>query len=78
MLVSKVQKGALEDKFTARDIRQKQWRYLTKDEPIAAALEWLEDNGWLRLEQTGGTGPGSGRRTLRFHINPNVKTGGAS
>ena len=31
----------------------------------------LED--WLRSEATGGTGPGSGRRTLRYRIHPAIK-----
>ena len=49
-----------------------QWRHLTKNEAIQAALDWLEDEDWLRGETTGGTGPGSGRRTVRHHIHPAV------
>jgi hypothetical protein len=40
-----------------------QWRSLTTDETIEAALDWLEDEDWLCSKATGGTGPGSGRRT---------------
>jgi hypothetical protein len=36
-------------------------------------LDWLEDEDWLRSEATGGTGPGSGRRTLRYRIHPAIK-----
>jgi hypothetical protein len=32
----------------------------------------LEDEYWLCSEVTGGTGPGSGRRTVRYRINPAV------
>ena len=39
----------------------------------AAALDWLEDEDWLRSEATGGTGPGGGRRTLRYRIHPAIK-----
>ena len=35
--------------------------------------DWLEDEDWLRSEATGGTGPGSGRRTLRYRIHPAIK-----
>ena len=71
-LAAKLAQGALDDGFTMRDIRRNQWRHLTKDEAIQAALDWLEDEDWLRAESTGGTGPGSGRRTVRYHINPTI------
>ena len=74
-LAAKIQTGALADGFTARDVRLKQWRYLTKDEGITSALDWLEDSGWLRPEQVGGTGPGSGRRTTRYRVNPKIAGG---
>ena len=69
-LAAKLRRGALEDGFTLRDVRRNQWRNLTTDEAIQAALDWLEDEDWLRSEFTGGTGPGSGRRTVRYRINP--------
>ncbi len=72
-LAAKLERGALDDGFTVRDIRRNQWRHLTKDEAIHAALDWLEDENWLRGESTGGTGPGSGRRTVRYYINPAIK-----
>jgi hypothetical protein len=73
MLASKIEVGELTDGFSARDIRRRQWRYLTTDEPVNAALEWLEDSGWLQSEEIGGTGPGTGRRTTRYRINPAIK-----
>jgi putative DNA primase/helicase len=74
-LAAKLERGALEDGFTLRDVRRNQWRNLTADEAIQAALDWLEDEDWLRGEASGGTGPGSGRRTVHYRINPAVKTG---
>jgi phage/plasmid primase-like uncharacterized protein len=71
-LATKLTRGDLQDGFTLRDIRRHQWRGLAKDDVIQAALDWLEGENWLRSEVTGGTGPGSGRRTLRYLINPAV------
>ena len=75
-LADKVRRGKLADGFTARDVRRNQWRNLTNDEAVQAALDWLEDEGWLRAEVAGGVGPGTGRRTWRYFINPKTaKTG---
>ena len=71
-LAAKLEHGSLSDGFTAREVRRNQWRNLTTDESIHAALDWLEDENWLRSEPTGGTGPGSGRRTVRYRIHPTV------
>lgn len=72
-LAKKLELGALQGGFTLRDVRRHQWRSLTTDEAIEAALDWLEDEDWLRGETIGGTGPGSGRRTVRYHVNPAIK-----
>lgn len=71
-LVEKLTRGALEDGFTLRDVRRHQWRSLTTDDVIQAALEWLEDDHWIRGDAVGGAGPGSGRPTVRYKINPAV------
>lgn len=71
-LAAKLERGALEDGFTLREVRRNQWRGLTTDDAIQAALDWLEDDDWLRSESTGGTGPGSGRRTLRYRLHPAI------
>lgn len=77
-LADKLRQAKLQDGFTARDVRRNQWRSLTTDEAVQAALDWLEDEGWLRAEEVGGAGPGTGRRTWRYSINPKVvKTGKA-
>ncbi len=75
-LAAKLRRGALQDGFTLRDVRRNQWRDLTTDEVIQAALDWLEDEDWLRSEPTGGTGPGGGRRTVRYRVNPAVRQSG--
>lgn len=64
--------GQLADGFTSRDIRRKQRRHLKTDEAVHAALDWLVDEGWLRPEDVGGEGPGTGRKTVRYHINPRI------
>ena len=69
-LADKVRHGKLIDGFTARDVRRNQWRNITSDEAVQAALDWLEDEGWLRADEVGGAGPGTGRRTWRYFINP--------
>jgi len=69
-LAAKLSAGAVEDGFTARDVRRKQWRYLTKEEAVQAALDWLEDEGWLRgVENEHQTG----RPRRCYLINPLVK-----
>ena len=73
-LADKVKGGKLVDGFTARDVRRNQWRHLTTEESVQAALDWLDGEHWLRSEEVGGAGPG--RRTTRYTINPRIKQGG--
>jgi phage/plasmid primase-like uncharacterized protein len=72
-LSDKLCKSKLSNGFTARDVRRHQWKYLTTDEAVQAALNWLEDEGWLQANEVGGSGPGGGRRTSRYNINPKIK-----
>lgn len=72
VLAEKLRQGKLTDEFTARDVRRNQWRSLTTDEAVRAALDWLEDEGWLRSIETGGNNRNSGRRTTRYLINPKI------
>lgn len=69
-LADKVRQGKLQDGFTGREVRRHQWRSLTADQAVTAALDWLEDEHWLRAQEVGGLGPGTGRRTHRYFINP--------
>ena len=61
---------AAHDGFTLRDVRRHQWHGLTSNKDIEFALLWLEDEDWIRGEEIGGDGPGSGRPTTRYTINP--------
>jgi len=71
-LCEKLRKGKLKEGFTVRDVRRNQWTYLTSDDSIKSALNWLEEEKWLRSYETGGDGPGKGPRTCRYKINPKV------
>lgn len=71
-LAGKITAGKLTDGFTAREVRRNRWRNLSSDESVHAALDWLEDEGWLRSKEVGGIGPGTGRRTFQYFINPKV------
>ena len=70
-LTIKLQEGALQDGFTLRDVRRRQWRYLTDDKIVRAAVEWLEDDDWIKgLPQRLKAG---GRPTIRYLINPKIR-----
>jgi hypothetical protein len=71
-LADKLRHGKLADGFTARDVRRHQWRHLTTDETVRAALDWLEDEGWLRGQDMNGAGH-VGRPTVTYRINPAVR-----
>ncbi len=70
-LAEKVKGGKLQNGFTARDIRRNRWRYLTTDEAVQAAADWLTDENWMRPEQVGGAG--AGRPTVRYFVNPAIR-----
>jgi hypothetical protein len=61
----------LSDGFTARDVRRKRRRYLVKEEAVTAALDWLEDKGWIRPMKDSQSSVG--RPTVRYEINPAVR-----
>lgn len=71
-LADKLKADKLTDGFTAREVRRNRWRNLSSDEAVHAALDWLEDESWLRSIEVGGVGPGTGRRTFQYFINPKV------
>lgn len=47
-LCEKLRKGKLKEGFTARDVRRNQWTYLTTTDSVQAALDWLEEEKWIR------------------------------
>lgn len=72
-LARKIEQGKLTDGFTARKVRRNRWRHLSTDEAVLSALEWLEDEHWIRGHDSGGGGPGTGRRTRICAINPAIR-----
>ena len=71
MLASRIERGALADGFTAREVRRKGWRHLGTDADVNAALEWLEGEEWLQAVEPTQSAAG-GRRTVRYLINPEI------
>ena len=69
-LSRKIEQGKVVDGFTARDVQRPGWCRLTNAEAVRAALEWLEDEGWVRPEKA--TTAQGGRPTLVYRINPKV------
>lgn len=64
--------GKIQGGFTARDVRRKRWSGLGTAAQVEAALDILEDFGWLQgYETEGGTG---GRPTVHYFINPQIFT----
>ncbi len=74
-LSTKIQNSKVSNNFTCREVRRNQWRYLTTDEAVRSALEWLEDEKWIQGYTTGSNGPGTGRSTTRYIINPKIQKG---
>ena len=68
----KLPKNFNPEDFTERDVRRNQWRYLTKDIAVKAALDWLEDEGWIRTKKAA---PKEGRPTQRYEVNPAIRSG---
>jgi hypothetical protein len=59
------------DDFTARDVRRYHWQYLNDEKAVEAALDWLENKGWLFRRDM--DGPGIGRPTEHYTLNPAVR-----
>jgi len=76
-LAQKIEDGALQDGFTARDVYRKEWRLLDTKDLANAALEELVEAGWLRQEAP--PAPETGRPPLPvYRINPKIKVRGGS
>ena len=73
-LATRIERGVLSHGFTARDVRRNGWRYLSSDAAVRGALDWLEDEGWLRSAATPMEMAG-GRPTVRYWINPKITKG---
>ena len=67
LLLAKIKAGALNDGFTAYELKRNGWKGLKSDADVDAALASLVAMGWLRLQTAGSEG---GRPTVRYLINP--------
>jgi hypothetical protein len=65
-----IQRGALPDVFSVRDVYKKGWAGLN-EERVLGALRRLEEAGWLRRMKSP-PAPTGGRPTERWEINPRV------
>lgn len=71
-LAARIKGGALADGFTAREVVRKGWAHLSDDNPVTAALDWLEAEGWLRAVDCP-TSEKGGRPTIRYLVNPKAR-----
>lgn len=68
-----IQRGALNDGFTIRDVYRKNWSLLSASKEATEAVEVLVDLGWLRVEQDKRVNGTDGRPTVRYYINPRLR-----
>ena len=71
-LAAKLKQGKLPDKFTARDVQRNRWRYLASKQAVSAALDWLEDEHWIRGYRDKHK-QGAGKSPWRYLINPQLQ-----
>ena len=67
----KLEKQALRDGFTAREVDRHQWQHLSHPETVSDALNLLEDDGWIVPKRVAST-PKGGRPTTLYYINPKI------
>lgn len=70
-LSKKIQSGAVQTGFSARDVHIKGWSGLTDIETVKTAIDVLVNENWLRpiIVETGG------RRKESFEVNPKLSEG---
>ncbi len=68
-LAKKIKSGKVEDGTTVRDVYRNQWSFLTSPVLVRAALDILEECGWVKTQivETGG------RSTEIVELNPELK-----
>ncbi len=74
-LADHLKRGDLEDGFTVRSVHRKNWSLLGSPKAAAEATEILHELGWLKPVRDQQFGAIDGRPTVRYSINPKVKTG---
>ena len=72
-ILSKIRKGDLKDRFTARDVYKNHWAALDDHEHVQLGLDLLCDHDWIAAIplETGG------RPRVEYAMNPAGKSGGA-
>jgi hypothetical protein len=74
-LADHIKKGDLEDGFTVRSVHRKSWSMLGSPKTATEAVDILQDLGWLKPVRDQQMSANDGRPTVRYTINPKVKTG---
>jgi putative DNA primase/helicase len=68
-----IQRGALSDGFTVREVYRHNWSLLSNVKEATEAVEVLVDLGWLRAQRDERVSAADGRPTVRHFINPRLK-----
>lgn len=68
-----IQRGALNDGFTVREVYRHNWSLLSNAKETTEAVEVLADLSWLRAVQDKRVSFTDGRPTVRYYINPRLK-----
>jgi hypothetical protein len=68
-----IQRGALKDGFTVREVYRHSWSLLSNTKEAAEAVAVLVDLGWLRAVQDSRQTNTEGRPTVRHYINPRLR-----
>lgn len=68
-----IQRGALKDGFTVRDVYRHNWSLLSSTKEAAEAVAVLVDLGWLRAVQDARQNNTEGRPTVRHYIHPRFR-----
>jgi putative DNA primase/helicase len=72
-LSAHIQRGALKDGFTVREVYRHNWSLLANIKEAAEAVAVLVDVCWLRAVQDTRKNNTDGRPTVRYFINPRLK-----
>lgn len=68
-----IQRGALKDGFTVREVYRHNWSLLSNTKEAAEAVAVLVDLGWLRAVQDVRQNNSEGRPTVRYYIHPRFR-----
>ena len=70
-LATRLRTGALQDRFTVREVSRKGWAGICNADRAQEALDYLEERLWVR-GLSAQPGPKGGRPTRRYFINPAI------